>query len=256
MIHPTAIIGPHSDIAETAQIGPYCVIGENVRIGENTVLRASVQVDDNTTIGSGNVIHSFSCIGFPPQDVKYHGEPTTTTIGDNNIIRENTTIHRGTVTGRGQTVVGSNNFFMAFTHIAHDCLVGDHNIFVNAATLGGHVHVGNHVYIGAYSGVHQFCRIGNYAFIGGYSVITQDALPYVKTVGNRAKTYDINTMGLERKGIKPEVIVALKKTYRILLRRKLQLAEALKEMRLEFPNVPDVLYFADFIENSERGICR
>ena len=256
MIHPTAIIGHQVVIAESASIGPFCVIGNNVRIGENTELRASVQVDDNTTIGSDNVIHSFSCLGFPPQDVKYHGEPTTTVIGNNNIIRENTTIHRGTVTGRQETVVGSNNFFMAYTHIAHDCIVGDNNVFVNAATLGGHVHVGNHVYIGAYSGIHQFCRIGNHAFIGGYSVITQDALPFVKTVGNRAKTYDINTMGLERKGMKPEVITALKKAYRILLRRKLQLAEALKEMKREFPDIPDVIYFADFIENSERGICR
>ena len=256
MIHPTAIIGNNTEIAESAKIGPYCVIGDNVKIGANTELKASVQVDDHTTIGTDNVIHSFSCLGFPPQDVKYHGEPTKTFIGDHNIIRENTTIHRGTLTGRGETVVGSSNFFMAFTHIAHDCIVGDNNIFVNAATLGGHVHVGNHVYIGAYSGVHQFCRIGNYAFIGGYSVLTQDALPYVKTVGNRAKTYDVNTMGLERKGLKPDVITALKKSYRILLRRKLQMADALKEMRKEFPNTPDVLYFADFIEKSERGICR
>ena len=256
MIHPTAIIGQNAEIAESAVIGPYCVVGDNVKIGDRTVLRASVQIDDNTTIGSDNVIHAFCCLGFPPQDVKYDGEPTTTVIGDHNIIRENTTIHRGTPTGRGGTAVGSHNFFMAYTHIAHDCIVGDQNIFVNAATLGGHVHVGDHTYIGAYSGVHQFCRIGSYAFVGGYSVITQDALPYVKTVGNRAKTYDINTMGLERKGFKLETIGALKKSYRILLRRKLQLAAALGEMRREFPNVPEVLYFAEFIENSERGICR
>jgi len=256
MIHPTAIIGNNCQIADSATIGPYCIIGDNVTIGAHTELKASVHVDSHTTIGAHNTIHSFSCIGFPPQDVKYHGEPTTTVIGDHNLIRENTTIHRGTVTGRGTTEVGSNNFFMAFTHIAHDCQVGDHNIFVNAATLGGHVFVGNHVYIGAYSGVHQFCRIGNYAFIGGYSVITQDALPYVKTVGNRARTYDINTMGLERKGFKPDVITALKKSYRILLRRKLQLADALAEIRREFPHIPDALYFADFIEKSERGICR
>ncbi len=256
MIHPTAIIGEHAEIAESAIIGPFCVIGDNVRIGDRTQLRASVQVDSNTTIGTDNVIHAFCCLGFPPQDVKYQGEPTTTVIGNGNIIRENTTIHRGTPTGRASTVVGSNNFFMAYTHIAHDCIVGDQNIFVNAATLGGHVHVGDHTYIGAYSGVHQFCRIGSYAFVGGYSVITQDALPYVKTVGNRAKTYDINTMGLERKGFKLETIGALKKSYRILLRRKLQLADALAEMRREFPHIPEVLYFAEFIENSERGICR
>ena len=256
MIHPTAVIGQNTDIAESAHIGPFCVIGDNVRIGDNTDLKASVHVDSFTTIGKGNKISPFCCIGFPPQDVKYHGEETETIIGDNNIIRENTTVHRGTLTGRERTVLGSHNFLMAYSHVAHDCLVGDNNIFVNAATLGGHVSVGDHVYIGAYSGVHQFTRIGNHAFIGGYSVITQDALPFVKTVGNRAKTYDINTMGLERKGFKPEVITALKKSYRILLRRKLQLGEALAEMRREFPNIPEVLYFADFIENSERGICR
>ncbi len=256
MIHPTAIIGKDVDISATAQIGPFCVIGDHVRIGDETVLHSSVQIDNHTVIGKANTIFAYSCIGFPPQDVKYHGEPTETIIGDNNIIRENCTIHRGTRTGRGKTVVGSNNFLMAYSHIAHDCQVGDHNIFVNAATLGGHVSVGNHVYIGAYSGVHQFCRIGDYAFVGGYSVITQDALPFVKTVGNRAKTYDINTMGLERKGFRPEVITALKKSYRILLRRKLQLADALSEMRKEFPNIEEIKYFADFIEHSERGICR
>ncbi|NOZ13557.1 MAG: acyl-ACP--UDP-N-acetylglucosamine O-acyltransferase [Acidobacteria bacterium] len=256
MIHPTAVIAQDVEIAESADIGPFCVIGNNVKIGEKTKLTASVQIDSHTTIGADNTIYPFCCIGFPPQDTKYHGEATETIIGDNNIIRENSTIHRGTKTGRGKTVLGSGNFLMAYSHIAHDCIVGDKNIFVNAATLGGHVSVGDHVYIGAYSGVHQFCRIGNHAFVGGYSVITQDALPFVKTVGNRAKTYDINTMGLERKGFRPETITALKKAYRILLRRKLQMADALTEMRKEFPGIKEVLYFADFIENSERGICR
>ncbi|NOY22663.1 MAG: acyl-ACP--UDP-N-acetylglucosamine O-acyltransferase [Acidobacteria bacterium] len=256
MIHPTAIIGQDVEISESAGIGPFCVIGDHARIGDNTKLNASVQIDSHTTIGKNNTVFSFCCIGFPPQDVKYHGEPTETIIGNNNLIRENSTIHRGTKTGRGKTVLGSDNFLMAYSHIAHDCQVGDNNIFVNAATLGGHVTVGNHVYIGAYSGVHQFCRIGDHAFIGGYSVITQDALPFVKTVGNRARTYDINTMGLERMGFRPEAVTALKKAYRILLRRKLQLADALAEMRKEFPHINEVQYFADFIEHSERGICR
>lgn len=256
MIHPTAIIGQDVEISESADIGPFCVIGDHVRIGDNTKLNASIQIDSHTTIGKNNTFYSFCCIGFPPQDVKYHGEPTETIIGHNNIIRENSTIHRGTKTGRGKTVLGSDNFLMAYSHVAHDCQVGDKNIFVNAATLGGHVTVGNHVYIGAYSGVHQFCRIGDHAFIGGYSVITQDALPYVKTVGNRAKTYDINTVGLERKGFRPNTVTSLKKAYRILLRRKLQLADALAEMRKEFPDIDEVQYFADFIEQSERGICR
>ncbi len=256
MIHPTAIIGQDVEISESANIGPFCVIGDHVRIGDNTKLNASIQIDSHTTIGKNNTVYPFCCIGFPPQDVKYHGEPTETIMGDNNIIRENSTIHRGTITGRGKTVLGSGNFLMASSHVAHDCQVGNNNTFVNAATLGGHVTVENHVYIGAYSGVHQFCRIGDHAFIGGYSVITQDALPYVKTVGNRARTYDINTVGLERKGFRPEAITALKKAYRILLRRKLQLADALSEMRKEFPNIDEVKYFADFIERSERGICR
>ncbi|RLE18402.1 MAG: acyl-[acyl-carrier-protein]--UDP-N-acetylglucosamine O-acyltransferase [Acidobacteria bacterium] len=256
MIHPTAIIGQNVEISESATIGPFCVIGDHVRIGDATTLKSSIQIDSHTILGKNNTIYPFCCLGFPPQDVKYHGEPTETIIGDENIIRENSTIHRGTKTGRAKTLLGSGNFLMAYSHIAHDCQVGDHNIFVNAATLGGHVTVGNHVYIGAYSGVHQFCRIGDHAFVGGYSVITQDALPFVKTVGNRAKTYDVNTMGLERKGFRPEVVTALKKAYRILLRRKLQLADALTEMRKEFPDIAEVQYFADFIEQSERGICR
>jgi len=256
MIHPTAIIGKDVEIGQNVEIGPYCVINDKVKIGDNTVLKSHVQVDSNTTIGKGNTIYPYCCLGFPPQDVKFHGEETTTEIGDNNIIREHSSIHKGTVTGRSKTVVGSNNFLMVSSHIAHDCIVGDNNIFVNAATLGGHVTVGDHAYIGAFSGVHQFCRIGSYAFIGGYSVITQDALPYVKTVGNRATTYDVNKIGLERKGFKPEVITALKKSYRILIRRKLQLADALSEMRREFSDIPEVMYFVEFIENSERGICR
>jgi len=256
MVHPTAILGKDVKIGENVIIGPYCIINDNVTIGDNTELKAHVNIDSNTTIGMGNTIHPYCCLGFPPQDIKFHGEDTTTEIGDNNIIREYSSIHKGTVTGRSKTVVGSNNFFMVSSHIAHDCIVGDNNIFVNAATLGGHVTVGDHAYIGAFSGVHQFCRIGSYAFIGGYSVITQDALPFVKTVGNRASTYDVNKMGLERKGLKPHVITALKKSYRILIRRKLQLADALNEMRREFPDIEEVKYFVDFIENSERGICR
>ncbi len=256
MIHPTAIVGKNVEIGKGVEIGPFCVINDHVKIGDGTKLLSHVQIDSNTQIGKNNTIYPFCVIGFPPQDLKYHGEETQTIVGDENVIREYTPIHRGTGTGRSETVVGSKNFIMAYSHITHDCIVGDNNIFVNGATLGGHVTVGNGVYIGAYSGVHQFCRIGDHAFIGGYSVITQDALPFVKTVGNRAKTYDINVIGLERKGFPRETIDALKKSYRILVRRGLKLKEALEEIRKEFPHIPEALYFADFIEQSQRGICR
>jgi UDP-N-acetylglucosamine acyltransferase len=193
-----------------------------------------------------------------PQDLKYKGEPTVLEIGDGNVIREFVTIHRGTPNGGGRTTVGDRNLLMVGVHIAHDCHVGNEVIMANLATLAGHVEVGNYSTVGASVGVHQFCRVGEHAFIGGYSVLTQDALPFVKTVGERthAKTYDVNRVGLERRGFSAERIDALKKAYRWLLRRGLRLEAAVARIREEGLETPDVALLLRFIETSERGFVR
>jgi len=197
-------------------VGPYAVIGEHVRIGRDCRIGASTVIDGHTEIGDGNEIFPMTSIGLVPQDLKFGGEPTRVTIGDRNVIREFVTIHRGTAGGGGLTSIGTRNLLMAYTHIAHDCHIGNNTIFGNAATLAGHVTVDDFANVGAFSGVHQFCRVGKYAFIGGYSVVTKDALPYVKTVGNRARIYGINTIGLRRRGFAQETITKLHRAYRVL----------------------------------------
>jgi len=227
-----------------------------VRIGAGTVLRAHVVIEGPTTMGEQNRLFPFACIGMEPQDLKFRGEPTTLEIGDRNLFRESVTVHRGTVGGGGVTRLGSDNLLMAGTHVAHDCHVGSHVIFANAATLAGHVTVEDGATIGAFSGVHQFCRVGRQAYIGGYSVLTQDAAPYVLTVGNRARAYGINVVGLERKGVAASTIQALKQAYRLLFRAHLSQEEALQRVRAEIGEVEEVRRLADFIAGSERGVIR
>jgi len=227
-----------------------------VRIGAGTVLHAHVVIEGPTTMGEQNRLFPFACIGMEPQDLKFRGEPTTLEIGDRNLFRESVTVHRGTVGGGGVTRLGSDNLLMAGTHVAHDCHVGSHVIFANAATLAGHVTVEDGATIGAFSGVHQFCRVGRQAYIGGYSVLTQDAAPYVLTVGNRARAYGINVVGLERKGVAASTIQALKQAYRLLFRAHLSQEEALQRVRAEIGEVEEVRRLADFIAGSERGVIR
>ena len=255
-IDPTARVSPHAELAEDVTVEAYAVIGDGVVLGPGCSVGAHSVLVGPTRIGKGCRISPFSSIGSDPQDLKFGGEPTRLEIGPDNTFREFVTINRGTVQGGGVTTIGSSNLFMAYTHIAHDCAVGSHTIFANAATLGGHVTVEDHAVVGAFSGVHQFCRIGRHAFIGGYSVVTQDALPFVKTVGNRAKTYGINTIGLERKGFSPETIRALKSAYRLLFNSKLNTSQATERIEAELGQHEDCRYLVSFIRSSERGIVK
>jgi UDP-N-acetylglucosamine acyltransferase len=255
-IHPTAQIDAGATIEPDVAIGAFCIVGAGVRIGAGSVLHPHVVVEGPTTIGEGNRIFPFACVGTEPQDLKYRGEPTTLEIGDRNTLREGVTLHRGTQGGGGVTRLGSDNLLMTGAHVAHDCRVGDRVIFANAATLAGHVTVEDGATIGAFSGVHQFCRVGRQAYIGGYSVLTQDAAPYVLTVGNRARAFGINVVGLERKGVPAATIQGLKQAYRLLFRAHLAQDEALAKVRAELGEFEEVALLADFIAGSERGVIR
>jgi UDP-N-acetylglucosamine acyltransferase len=247
-VHPAAVVG------QGTTIGPYATIGPGVRLGRGCHVGASAVIDGHTTIGDGCEIFSFASIGLPPQDLKYRGEDTRLVIGARNIFREFVTIHRGTAGGGGITSIGDDNLFMAYAHVAHDCHIGHHTIFGNAATLGGHVHVDDFATISAYSGVHQFCRVGRHAFIGGYSVVTKDALPFAKTVGNRARVYGLNKIGLLRRGFTEETVGRLKRAYRYLLQSKLNTTQALLQIEQD-PTLadPDVAHLVEFIRTATRG---
>ncbi len=251
-------IHPNARIASDAVIGPYCVIGPEVRIAAGTVLDSHVFVEKWSTIGDNCRFYSFCSVGTAPQDVKYSGEKTVLVIGRNNVFREFTTVNRGTPGGGGITRIGDDNYFLAYSHVAHDAQMGNGILFANAATLAGHVSVGDHATVGAFSAVHQFCRVGPHAFIGGFSVVTRDALPYIKTVGarNEAKIYGINTLGLERKGIPKESIEELKLAYRILFRSQLNMSDALARLRETGWKSPEVGILVEFIETSKRGVMR
>jgi len=257
-IHSTAIIDSSCEIAPQAQIGPYCIIGPHTQIGAGTVLDSHISVHGWTSIGERCHFYSHSSIGTDPQDLKYKGEPTYLKIGNENVFREFVTLNRGTRGGHGITVIGNNNFLMAYSHVAHDCTVGDFVIMANAGTLAGHVTVGDHATVGAFSAVHQFCRVGPHAFIGGFSVVTRDALPYMKTVGarNEAKTYGINTIGLQRKGFSAPSIAELKQVYRICFRSKMNTGDALVKAKEVHWTAPEVFTLIEFMESSERGFIR
>ncbi len=255
-IHPSAVVDPSARLGEDVWVGPHCVVGAEVEIGAGCRLEAHVVVYGPTSLGPGNLVSPMAVLGGPPQHRDYRGEPTRLVIGAGNQIREGVTIHRGTVQGGGLTRVGDGNLFMAYAHVGHDCQVGDRTVFVNGATLAGHVLVEDGATIGAFSGVHQFCRVGREAFIGGYSVVTQDALPWVLTVGNRAQAHGINAVGMRRGGYEEAVIRALRRCYRIVFRSGLGLAEGLQRAEEELGEVAEVRYFLEFIRSSRRGVCR
>jgi UDP-N-acetylglucosamine acyltransferase len=250
---PTAIVHPGARIGEGTVIGPHAIIGENVVLGRDCRIGASSVIDGWTEIGDGNEVFPFASIGLIPQDLKFKGERTRLVIGHRNVFREFVTIHRGTAGGGGVTDIGDHNVFMAYAHIAHDCHVGHHTIFGNAATLGGHVTVEDFAAVSAFSGVHQFCRVGRHAFIGGYSVVTKDALPFAKTVGNRARIYGLNTIGLERRKFSKDAISKLRRAFRYLLHsntsRALAQIDRDPSLRCE-----EVQYLIDFIRTSSRGV--
>ncbi|MDH3628474.1 MAG: acyl-ACP--UDP-N-acetylglucosamine O-acyltransferase [Acidobacteriota bacterium] len=255
-IDPLAQVDESAVLAEGVEVGPFCVVGPGVTIGAGTILTSHVSLTGPTTLGARNRVSPFASIGGPPQDLKYDGEPTKLVVGDDNDIRESVTLNRGTVGGGGVTRLGNGNLLMAYTHIGHDCLVGDRNILANAATLAGHVEIGNDATVGAYSGIHQFCRVADHAFIGGYSVVTQDAMPWVMTVGNRAKAYGLNLVGLKRGGVPRETITALKKAYRMLFRSGETLETAVDTVDAELGQYTEVKQLLEFIRSSERGVCR
>ena len=253
----SAVIHADAVLAPDVEVGPYAVIGAHVTIGAGTVIGPHVRIEGPTTIGERNRFIGQSSIGTAPQDLKFRGERTELQIGNDNVFREFVTVNRGTVGGGAITTIASNNFFMAYAHVAHDCHIGSNTIFANNATLAGHVEVGDFATIGAFSAVHQFCRVGDHAFIGGGSICTQDVLPFVKTVGNRpAKTYGINSIGLERKGFSKETIEALQRAYRILTRSKLSLQQALEKIETDLGYVAETRAFVEFIRSAKRGIIR
>jgi UDP-N-acetylglucosamine acyltransferase len=251
-----ALVDPGAVLGEGTVVGAYSVIGPEVSIGADCIIGPHAVIEGPSRIGARCRVFPFACLGTPPQDLKYRGERTTLEIGDDNTFREGVTVHRGTTGGGGVTRIGSGNLLMAGTHVAHDCQVGSRVIFANAATLAGHVTIEDGATVGAFSGVHQFCRIGQHAYIGGYSVITQDALPFVLTVGNRAKSFGVNVIGLERKKFPPDAIQALKRAYRILFRSRLTQKEALDRLDAEVGEYVEVRHLAAFIRDSERGVIR
>jgi UDP-N-acetylglucosamine acyltransferase len=256
-IHPTAIISSEASIAPNVEIGPYVVIGAGVIIGSGTHVGAHTRIEGPTTIGDRNNFYGFVSVGGPPQDLKYHGEKTALFIGNDNTFREFVTINRGTSGGGGITTIANSNLFMAYAHVAHDCHIGSNTVFANNATLAGHVEIGDYAQIGAFSAVHQFCRVGEHAFIGGGTMCTQDVLPFAKTVAERhASTFGINSIGLERKGFSKETVEALQRAYRILVRSKMKLEDALEKIELELSNYPEARYLVEFIRGSRRGFIR
>jgi len=255
-IHPTAIVHPKAELGSGVKVGPYSAIAEDVSVGDHTEIGSHVVVRPYTTIGKNCRIYQFSSIGEIPQDLKFQGERTDLIIGDSTVIREFVTINRGTAGGGGATRIGEKNLIMAYAHIAHDCVTGNNVIMSNCATLGGHIEIGDYAALGGLVAVHQFVRIGAYAFIGGKSAITKDVPPYTLAAGDRARLYGLNVVGLRRRGFPPEVISALKKTYRHFFRSGSTLKAALQTAPQELPNLEEVRKFIEFIAISRRGITR
>lgn len=254
MIHNTAVIDPTAKIGNDVHIGPYSVIGADVEIGDDTWIGPHVVINGPTKIGRANRIYQFSSIGEITQDLKYKGERTYLEIGDHNIIREFCTVNRGSVQDKALTKIGSHNLLMAYVHIAHDCVVGNHVVFSNNASLAGHVHIEDHVVLGGFSGVFQFCRVGAHSFIATNSVVIKDVPPFVKVSGYYAKPFGLNTVGLQRRGFTNEIISELKRAYKIVYRNGLTVASALEELKNML--TPEVQTLAQFIESSNAGIVR
>ncbi len=253
-IHPTAIIDAAAELGPGVTVGPYSLIQGRVVIGEDTEIGPHVVIKEFTTLGARCRIFQFAVLGEIPQDLKFKGEVSQLLVGDNNTIREFATMHRGTALGGGITRVGAGGLFMAYTHVAHDCQVGDGVIMSNAATLAGHITVEDHAILGGLSAVHQFCRIGCHAFIGGASAVHRDVPPYTLAVGNRAKLVGLNLVGLKRQGFSDTTVQALKRAYEVLFVSGINLKEAMAQIQEEFPRVPEIQHLLRFLEGSERGL--
>lgn len=255
-VHPTAIVAPGAQLHPSVEVGPYAVIGAQVKIGAGTSIGPHTVIDGDTTIGERNRIFHHASIGAPPQDLKYAGENTKLVIGDDNQIREFTTLHLGTVGGGGITKIGNKNLFMAYAHVAHDCIVGNGCVLANAATLAGHVEVGDNCTLGGLSAVHQFTRIGKHAFLAGGTMAVMDVPPYCIAQGDRAELAGPNAVGLKRHGYTDEQQSRIKDAYRLLFRSKLGLNEALSQLQAEMGQHPEIALLLEFITNSKRGITR
>ena len=256
MIHPTAVVSDSATIADDVEIGPYSVIGDHVEIGAGTRVDSHVVINGPTTIGKDNHIYQFASIGDDPQDKKYADEPTKLIIGDRNTIREFCTFSRGTTQDKGETIMGDDNWIMAYVHVAHDCVIGDKTIMANNTTLAGHVHVGDWVIMGGFSGAHQFCKIGAHAFLGMYSGINRDVAAYTMVSGQPAATRGINSEGLKRRGFTPEQISNIKNAYRITFRKGKRKEEAIEEIAALAAEQPELELFLDSLRSSERGLTR
>lgn len=256
-IHPTAIVDAGAKVPASCSVGPYCVVGADVELGENCELISHVVIHGPTRIGDNNRIFPFAALGIEPQDITYRGEATRLEIGDDNVIREYVTINRGTNKGGGTTKIGSHILIMAYTHIGHDCQIGDHAMLVNAATLAGHVTVEEYAVVGALCPVHQFVRIGAHSYVGGGTTITQDVLPFSMTSAVRdVHAFSFNKVGLERRGFSKERIRQLHRAYKILLASKLNTSQALEKLKSETERSEDVEILIRFIEQSERGVIK
>jgi len=255
-IHATAIVAPDAVLGEGVEIGPYSVIGPDVKIGARTRIGSHAAVHRHTRIGADNLIHAYASVGDAPQDKKYAGEPTRLVIGDRNVIREFVTLNRGTTKDRGVTTIGNDNLFMSYSHVAHDCVVGNQCVLANSATLGGHVVLGDWVIMGGFAAIHQFCKVGAHAFLANNAAVTRDVPPYVIAVGGPAKPHSINAEGLKRRGFSPQQIRNLRNAYRTLYRSGLRLEEALERLTAAAQDQPEVQLLVDFIPQSTRSLVR
>ncbi|HAU1760745.1 TPA: acyl-ACP--UDP-N-acetylglucosamine O-acyltransferase [Legionella pneumophila] len=256
MIDERAMIHPSAKLASGVSIGPGTVIGADVEIGENTWIGPHVVIEGPTVIGKNNKIFQFASVGDEPQDITYKGEPTRLEIGDNNVIREYCMISRGTVKGGGVTRIGNSNYLMAYSHIGHDCMVGNHIIMVNYAALSGHVTINDYAIIGPYAAVHQFCQVGAYAFIARATYVTKDVLPYVMIAGHTTSVCGINTVGLRRRGFSSAAIDCLRRAYKIIFRKGLTVQQAVSELELIQNECPEIIPMIDALNQSTRGIVR
>jgi UDP-N-acetylglucosamine acyltransferase len=256
VIHSTAVVSPEAEIGDDVTVGPYCRIGPRVKIGKRCRFESHIVVEGPTQIGDDNHFYPFGTIGLQPQDLKFKGEETFLTVGNHNVFREYVNVHRGTKGGGGHTRIGNHNYLMAYAHVGHDSILGNHIILANAATLAGHVIIEDHATVGAFSGVHQFCRVGTHGYVGGYSVVTKDVLPYSKTVSERdTHAYGPNILGLERKGFSSDQIRNIKAAFRLLLQSKLNTTQAVEAIKAKLKS-PEVQVIVDFIETTDRGVIK
>ena len=256
MIDPRAVVSPQAHIAEDVQIGPFTVIGADVVVGAGTWIGPHVVINGPTRIGAGNKVFQFASLGDAPQDKKYNGEPTRLEIGDRNVFRESVTVNRGTIHDKGVTRIGNDNLLMAYSHVAHDCQLGDQIVMANCATLGGHVEVGDWVTMGGLSAVHQFTKVGAYCFIAHNAAVTRDVPPYVMAVGRPAAPHSVNAVGLQRRGFTAAQILNIRRAYRVLYRSGLKLKAAMEELEKAAETQAEIRPFVEFIKRSERSIVR